>query len=198
VNKVLKQEIVVIGKVQEERLNIEKVNRQLEEKISEIGKQCDHSVEQLSLVSNENRELKLRVSEMLNDTENGDKEEDFKEVIRKHKRPQNNKQDKPKMSETHSQTMMKDQERPTSVAATSASHLIISSSLGKGLKEERIQVSREKRVKVHVMSGARIEDMHDFLSKCDDQLNTITILGGTNNISQGDSVETILRKYDSL
>ena len=48
------------------------------------------------------------------------------------------------------------------------------------------------------MSGAKLEDMTALLRKVESGFQTITVLGGSNNISRNEPIKSIFLKYDQL
>ena len=81
--------------------------------------------------------------------------------------------------------------QPRSVAS---GHLVITSSLGRNLQSKGIG----QEVRVKSISGARIEQVEESIKAAEVQYSTITILVGSNNVSNKESAESCMGKFDSL
>ena len=81
--------------------------------------------------------------------------------------------------------------QPRSVAS---GHLVITSSLGRNLQSKGIG----QGVRVKSISGARIEQVEESIKAAEVQYSTITILVGSNNVSNKESAESCMGKFDSL
>ena len=89
-------------------------------------------------------------------------------------------------------------EETTQRTKRKAGHIVVTSSLGKDLDAKKIAPNSENRVYVKAMSGARINNIKNFIEHTPFQHKSVTVLVGGNDVDSGKTVQQCCDEFKLL